>query len=115
MYIYNAHVLSVYDGDTITVDIDLGFRIAVKKLKVRLYGLNAPEIKGVSKPQGQVSRDALRSRILDQDIVLHTIKDEQEKYGRWLGIIYLKDENINKWLLVNNYATPFMEDLDIVS
>lgn len=108
MYIYNAHVVSVYDGDTITVDVDLGLHVFVKNLKIRLYGINAPEVKGATKPLGEVSRDALRSRIIGQDIVLHTIKDEQEKYGRWLGIIQLQDENINDWLVTNGYAIPYM-------
>jgi len=108
MYTYNAHVVSVYDGDTVTVDIDLGFDVNMKKLKIRMYGINAPEVKGVTKPQGIVARDALRGRILDKDIILHTIKDEQEKYGRWLGIIEIEGEDINDWLVKNGYAVPFM-------
>ena len=46
MYEYRATVISVYDGDTITVDIDLGFGIVLRKQKLRLYGLNTPEVRG---------------------------------------------------------------------
>lgn len=109
MYTYRAHVNEVYDGDTITVDIDLGFDVNLKGLKVRLYGLNAPEIRGATRPQGIISRDALRSRILDKDVIIKTIQDQQEKYGRWLAIIELGGEEINNWLVKNNYAIPYLD------
>ncbi len=110
MYTYNAHVVSIYDGDTITVDIDLGFDVILRKIKVRLYGINSPEVRGSTKTKGTVSRDALRARLLDKDIVLKTVQDKQEKFGRWLGIIELDGENINDWLVANKYATPYMID-----
>jgi len=111
MYIYNAHVVSVYDGDTITADVDLGFRIEVRSLKIRFYGINAPEVRGVSRPDGIIARDALRARILGKDIVLQTLKDTQEKYGRWLGIVEIDGENINDWMVANGYAVPYMIDV----
>ena len=110
LYHYKARVLSVYDGDTIRVSIDLGFGIQWKGsdgngLSIRLFGLNAPEIRGEERDEGLISRDALRDKILDKTIVLKTIKDATEKYGRYLGII-LTDEgqNINDWLIENGYA-----------
>lgn len=42
MYEYRAFVRKVYDGDTITVDIDLGFEVLLKNQKLRLYGINTP-------------------------------------------------------------------------
>ena len=45
-YLYKAFVTDVYDGDTITVDIDLGFWTTLHKQKIRLYGINTPELKG---------------------------------------------------------------------
>lgn len=110
MYIYNAHVVSVYDGDTITVDIDLGFDTTLKNQKIRLYGINCPEMKGLNKALGVISRDALRTRILGKDIVIETIQDKKEKFGRWLGKIEIAGENINNWMVVNNYAVVFMDD-----
>jgi micrococcal nuclease len=110
MYTYNAHVVSVYDGDTITVDIDLGFDVNMRSLKIRLYGINAPEVRGTTKLLGLASRDALRARILDKNIVIRTIRDKQEKYGRWLGLVELDGENINDWLVKNNYAVVYMDD-----
>ena len=46
MYEYRAFVRKVYDGDTITVDIDLGFDVVLKAQKIRLVRINAPEVRG---------------------------------------------------------------------
>ena len=45
MYEYNVKVLRVIDGDTIDVDIDLGFSTVLKKKRIRLYGIDKQEIK----------------------------------------------------------------------
>jgi len=110
LYHYRARVISIYDADTIRVSIDLGFGIEWKGtdgkgLSIRLYGLNAPEVRGQELEQGLISRDALRDKILGDNIVLKTIKDSTGKYGRYLGIIFTKDgENVNDWLVENGYA-----------
>lgn len=89
MYQYRALVTKVYDGDTITVDIDLGFGTWQKGQKIRLYGIDTPEVRGTERAAGLVSRDWLRNAILDTIIVVKTHKDKKGKYGRWLGDIYL--------------------------
>lgn len=104
MYEYKAHIVSVYDGDTIRADIDVGFSIIFKNIDLRLFGINAPEMVGVNKLQGTIARDALRKRILDKDVVIQTYKDKQEKYGRYLATVLLEGENINAWLVANKYA-----------
>jgi len=103
-YKYSAFVESVYDGDTITISIDCGFGIVLKKQKIRLYGINTPEVRGEERELGLISRDKLREKILNKDIVIETIKDKKGKYGRYLGIIYYEGENINDWLVKNNLA-----------
>lgn len=104
IYIYKATVTKVYDGDTITCDIDCGFGVVLMKQKIRMYGLNAPEVRGESKEQGIISRDKLRERILGKEIRLKTIKDKKGKYGRYIATVYLDSENINDWLVENNLA-----------
>lgn len=104
MYEYRAHVVKVYDGDTVTVDIDLGFGIFLHKQKIRLEGLNTPEVRGESKLEGIISRDALRERIFDKDIIIKTKKDKKGKYGRWIATIFFGGEDINQWLINEGYA-----------
>jgi micrococcal nuclease len=102
MYTYNATVTNVYDGDTITVDIDLGFGIWMKGQKIRLYGINTPEVRGEEREEGLKVRDFVRGEILDQRIKLETIRDSKGKYGRWLGIIRYIDEKENKEVILND-------------
>ena len=46
MYLYRATITSVYDGDTCTADVDIGFKVTVRGEKLRLARINAPEIRG---------------------------------------------------------------------
>lgn len=104
LYTYKAFVTDVYDGDTITVTIDCGFGLRMEKQKIRLFGINTPEVRGDEKEFGKKVRDLMRERILQKDIILKTIKDKKGKYGRYLGIVYVDGVNINDWLVHNNYA-----------
>ena len=95
MYEYHATITKVYDGDTVTADIDLGFKTFRTDMKLRLYGINAPEMRGEEREQGIISRNWLREQILGKQVIIHTQKDKQGKYGRWLAEIFLP-ENINQ-------------------
>lgn len=108
LYYYRARVKSVYDGDTCTVDIDLGLRVWLKGEKLRLYGINAPELRGSERPEGLKSRDYLRSLIDGQDILIETYCDKRGKYGRYLAVIYIHQQdawlNINEELVRKGFA-----------
>jgi len=112
LYVYKAHVVSVYDGDTCTVDIDLGLRTWIRKEKIRLHRIDAPEIRGAEREQGLKSAEYLRQLILDRDIILQTIKDRKEKYGRYLGDIWVLDDsgvyfNVNDKMVSEGFAIYF--------
>lgn len=109
LYQYQGTVTEVYDGDTCTIKFDLGFKVNFTE-KVRLLGINAPEMRGTDKAKGIISRDRLREKVLNKTIYIETQKDEKEKYGRYLGIIYLKNdtgefENVNDWMVKEGLAT----------
>jgi len=104
MYEYKANVIEVYDGDTVTLDIDLGCHVWIRREKCRLFGINTPEVRGPKRPKGLIARDALRAEILGKDITICTHKDKSGKYGRLLVDIYLEEQHINKWLVDNNFA-----------
>mgnify|MGYP003984492191 CR=1 FL=1 len=89
LYTYKAYVKDVYDGDTITVDISLGFNVTMTDIKVRLVGIDTPEVRTKDldeKEKGLATRDWLRERILGKKGLLHTVK--RGKFGRWLGTIW---------------------------
>lgn len=100
LYHYRALVVGVYDGDTCTVDIDLGLSAWIRGEKVRLHRINSPEMTGPEKAAGAAARDFLRGLTLNQPVVLQTIKDAREKYGRYLAEVWL--EKNGAWLNVND-------------
>ena len=71
MYTYRAKIISVYDGDTVTALVDLGFGISTK-IKVRLKGINTPELRGPieEKVKGIAAREFLKGKVLNKDIVI---------------------------------------------
>ncbi len=109
LYHYRAIVRSVYDGDTLTVDMDLGLHTWVHGEKLRLYRINAPELTGSSKVAGRASRDYLRSIVDGKEIFIETIKDQREKYGRYLAEVWLQNadeswQNINDLMVQMGHA-----------
>jgi micrococcal nuclease len=107
MFTYKALITEVYDGDTCTADIDLGFYIHHKQ-RLRLLGINTPELKGLSKVQGIASRDRLRELILGKTVYIQTQKDDA--FGRWLADIYLSpvgDRSVNEQMIAEGYAVKY--------
>lgn len=90
LFHYRAEVVAVHDGDTCTVDIDLGMTIWKRGEVVRLARINAPELSGEDAKRGAKSRDYLTSLIMGKEIILATIRDKREKYGRYLGEVWLR-------------------------
>ena len=107
MYEYRAFVRKVYDGDTVTVDIDLGFDVVLKAQKIRLTKINAPEVRGKERPEGLKSRDALRSKVGNKWVKIKTQKDKKGKYGRWLGEIWIDEVCVNDWLIQEGHAVVY--------
>lgn len=108
MYKYKAIVTKVYDGDTVTVDIDLGFGIWKKKESIRLHGIDTPELRGGSTSEKLMavrSRDYLLSLVMNKEIVIES--NAKDKYGRYLCVIYLKGENVNRLMLNNGGARVY--------
>lgn len=91
LYTYKAHVISVIDGDTLDLDVDLGFNTHLRE-RFRLMGINAPEIRGAERERGLEAKLFVEALLpLGKEVLVHTFKDRKEKYGRWLANIYLED------------------------
>lgn len=112
-YHYSAKVVDVHDGDTIKVDIDLGFGIILKNQTFRFFGINTPEIHGETRTAGLKSASYVQKKLIGKEIIIITIKDEKEKYGRWLGkIFYQKGEewiDLNEELVNKKLAIKYMD------
>ncbi|MCI0505719.1 MAG: thermonuclease family protein [Gammaproteobacteria bacterium] len=101
LYYYRALVKYVYDGDTITVDIDLGLHAWMHDEKIRMARINTPELKNDEREAGLKSRDYLRGLIEGKEIFLQTFKDEKGKYGRYIAEVWL-EQSPNEWINVND-------------
>jgi micrococcal nuclease len=111
---YDAKVVNVYDADTARVEIDLGLDIK-RTEDVRLYGINAPELRGSQKAAGYAARDFFawlltgkqaselakdgRRLVTDAPCRINTIKDDGGKYGRLLVRVFVEVEGV--WIEAN--------------
>jgi len=114
MYEYRIKkVLRVVDGDTIDVDIDLGFNVSYTQ-RVRLAGIDTPESRTTDlkeKALGLEVKEYLKHLLEDaEDIVIQTEKpDSSEKYGRILGWLFINDEDtsLNEKMINEGYAWEY--------
>lgn len=120
MYIYRVKKLvGVVDGDTIDVDIDLGFNVSYSQ-RVRLAGIDTPESRTSDKFEkalGLESKEYLKTKLKDaKDIVIKTEKpDSSEKYGRILGWLFLDgaEKSINEQMIEDGYAWGYMGETKV--
>jgi micrococcal nuclease len=110
MYEYKAKVINVVDGDTIDVNIDLGFFVN-KIERVRFARINAFEVKlgktttADEKKKGIEAKDFLTNLILNKQVVLQSLKpNDFEKYGRFLAEVVIDNKNINDLMVEKGFA-----------
>ena len=112
MYEYRCKVVHIVDGDTVDVDIDLGFGVWMDKERVRLYGIDTPESRTrdlEEKKYGLAAKQFL-TNMLDDDngILLRTHKDKTGKFGRILVELWrttnFADKSINDYMIEKHHA-----------
>ena len=112
MYTYKAKLDRVIDGDTIDVNMDLGFDISVHK-RIRLVGIDTPESRTrdlEEKKRGLASKARLIELLDKGDLVVES--KDVGKYGRVLGVLHIYPEdnlpfNINEKLVEEGYAVEY--------
>ena len=116
---YVKKVNKIVDGDTIDVDIDLGFSISFSS-RVRLAGIDTPESRTtdkIEKALGLESKDYLKKSIdASKTVVIKTEKmDSSEKYGRILGWVFLdgSEVSINQKMIDDGYAWGYMGETKV--
>ena len=120
MYEYQVKkVNNVVDGDTIDVDIDLGFDISFSS-RVRLAGIDTPESRTTNKAEkvlGLEAKEYVKSKIKDaKEVVIKTEKmDSSEKYGRILGWLFLDGSkvSVNEQMIADGYAWGYLGDTKV--
>ena len=114
MYQYKCKIIKVLDGDTVDIDLDLGFNIVLVNQRVRMAGVDTPESRTSNKeekPRGLLSKKKLAEKLpIGSWQIIETQKSDNndDKFGRILGVFILEDgTKVNDWLIQNNYAVPY--------
>lgn len=114
MYEYKATILKIVDGDTVDVDIDLGFGVWLKDERVRIMGIDTPESRTrdkVEKVFGLAAKERLKE-LLGKEVTLKTFaaKDGQDmkgKFGRILGDFYVGDKLVTEIMIEEGHAVRY--------
>ena len=116
MYEYKCKVLRVVDGDTVDVDIDLGFGVWMHRERVRMMGIDTPESRTrdkVEKAFGLASKDRLKELLpIGSMSVLKTEidrsgEDKKGKFGRILGDFIIEDKRATEILIEEGHAVAY--------
>ena len=111
MHEYKAKIKRFVDGDTVDVDIDLGFGIVLAKQRIRLYGIDTPESRTRDKEEkfyGKLAAQFLKDQCKKGScITLKTHLDMKGKYGRILGEIIVDGVNINQLMIEEYIAVEY--------
>ena len=107
MHEYNCTIRRVVDGDTVDVDIDLGFDMWIHNERVRLYGIDTPESRTrdlEEKKAGLFAKDVVLHYLPEgSKQVLRTHKDKVGKYGRVLGEFVIYDSLTDRQTTINQF------------
>ncbi len=114
MWTYRCKIIKIVDGDTVDVDIDLGFGIWQRNERVRIMGIDTPESRTsdkIEKKFGLASKEKLKS-LLGKDAVLQTTinkkgEDMKGKFGRVLGDFLIDKKPVSKILCEEGHAVPY--------
>lgn len=118
MYEYKVEVIKVVDGDTIDVNIDLGFGMSYNKQRVRLMGIDTPESRTRDldeKVYGKAAKKYLKQLLASGNVSL--VSHDKGKFGRILGELFVKDNeghpvfenqiSINEHMIINKHAVAY--------
>lgn len=116
MYEYKCKILRVVDGDTVDVDIDLGFGVWLKKERVRMMGIDTPESRTrdkVEKKFGLAAKAFVKSKMpIGSMQVLKTEidksgEDKKGKFGRILGDFLIDEDRLTDIMVSEGHAVAY--------
>ena len=111
MHEYKTKIRRFVDGDTVDVDIDLGFGMIFSKQRIRLYGIDTPESRTRDKEEkfyGKLAAQFLKDQCKKGScITLRTYLDKKGKFGRILGEIIVDGVNINQLMIEEHMAVEY--------
>ena len=111
MYEYKCKITRVVDGDTVDIDIDLGFGVWLHKERVRIYGIDTPESRTrdkIEKRFGLLAKEFVKQFVKGSSVILRTQKyDAKGKFGRILGDIVVDDKSLSETMIQEHHAVAY--------
>ena len=111
MYEYKCKVTRVVDGDTVDIDIDLGFGVWLHKERVRIYGIDTPESRTrdkIEKRFGLLAKEFVEQFVKGSSVILRTQKyDAKGKFGRILGDIIVDNKSLSDTMIQEHHAVIY--------
>ena len=118
LYTYKVRIVRILDGDTVDVDIDLGFGIWMAGERIRIFGIDTPEVRtrdNIEKTFGFAAKDRVED-LLEENAILVSIEYERGKFGRILGDFILEDgRKLSTVLLEEGHALPYGSQANEIS
>lgn len=111
LYTYRAVCTRVVDGDTVDLQLSLGFNVFMQE-RVRILGIDTSEIYGVKRGseeynKGMLSKVRVEELVMGKDLTVVTHKDKKGKYGRYLAEIFVDDVNVGDLLIKEGLAQKY--------
>ncbi len=111
MYTYKVTITHIVDGDTVDVDINLGFAVVLKKQRVRLYEIDTPESRTrdkVEKKYGLAAKQYLKNK-LENATNIYLKSHDKGKFGRILGELFIDDnsKSVNMQMVDDHHAVYY--------
>jgi len=110
VYEYPCKIVRVVDGDTVDVDIDLGFSHWIHNERIRLYGIDTPECR--TRDAEEKTAGLLAKKFVEDALHVggtYTLSTKEKgKFGRYLGVIFISDKtSINTALVTEHLAVAY--------
>jgi len=105
-YVYNADVVDVIDGDTVDLNVSLGFYVWIRYQRIKLAGIEAPD---AGTPEGEAAAKHLEELIGGKSLILRSIHGDddparRDSFGNWLGELWLDGKSINDEMVASGNA-----------
>ena len=111
MHEYKCKILRIVDGDTVDVDIDLGFGVWLHKERVRMMGIDTPESRTSDKEEkvyGMLSKNFVKDTLpIGSMQILRTHKDKTGKFGRILGDFLIENKSLGDIMVDKSLAVRY--------
>ena len=121
VYRYRVKLLKVVDGDTVDVDVDLGFDVWLRKQRIRLHGIDTPESRTRDKEEKRFGVRAkqhlshmISTKIEHGPLVGADTKKQislqslgRGKFGRILGVLFVDGVSVNEKMIEDHHAVPY--------